>query len=228
MPPVTPPTSTGRPAADEVYERFVREHLQAARLGPAFVKGVVKRFRSGPTLLCSKAIGKWLNRRLRQAGWKQQDLAGRIGVDRSAVAYWIRGGSITLDNLSAVMLEFEAQWAELPIPARQELAVAAYLAALPYAREHLAPGAPARALDRETFWALYHLFAQPHWERAVREQDPELVHREAARVRAAVKASLGTEPAGPLDVGGLRQLVRDWGAAWLVCVGQLPTRWAVQ
>ncbi|HKB05602.1 MAG TPA: helix-turn-helix transcriptional regulator [Gemmataceae bacterium] len=228
MAPVTPPTSAGRPAADEVYDRFIREHLQAARLGPGFVKGVVKRFRSGPTLLCSKAIGQWLNRRLRQAGWTQQDLAGRIGVDRSAVAYWIRGGSITLDNLSAVLLEFEAQWAELPIPARQELAVAAYLAALPYAREHLAPKTPAKVLDREAFWALYHLFAEPHWERAVREQDPELLHREAARVRAGVKMSLGTEPAGALDVSALRQLVREWGAAWLVCVGQLPTRWAVQ
>src|SRR2546421_7276254 len=106
----------------------------------------------------------------------------------------MRGGSITLDTLSAVLLEFEAQGAELPIPARHELAVAAYLAALPYAREHLAPRTPARALDREAFWALFHLFAEPHWERAVREQDPELLHREAARVRASVKASLGTEP----------------------------------
>src|SRR3954468_20055740 len=142
----TAATIAGRPAADEVYERFVREHLRGAELGPAFIKGVVKRFRGGPTQLCSKAIGKWLNRRLRQAGWTQQDLAGRIGVDRSAVAYWIRGGSIPPDNLSAVMLEFEAEWAELPIPARQELAVAAYLAALPYAREHLDPKAPGRAL----------------------------------------------------------------------------------
>lgn len=224
----TAPTTAGRPAADEVYERFVREHLRGADLGPAFIKGVVKRFRAGPTQLCSKAIGKWINRRLRQARWTQQDLAGRIGVDRSAVAYWIRGGSITLDNLSAILIEFEAQWAELPIPARQELAVAAYLAALPYAREQLAPKTPARALDREAFWALYHLFAEPYWERAVREQDPELLHREAARVRAAVTTSLGSNPTSPLDAGGLRQLVREWGAAWLVCVGQLPTRWAVQ
>src|SRR5256885_1923648 len=96
------------------------------------------------------------------------------------------------------------------------------------AREQLDPKAPARALDREAFWALYHLFAEPHWERAVREQDPELLHREAARVRAAVKTSLGTDPAGPLDAGGLRQLVREWGAAWLGGVGPLPPRWAVQ
>jgi transcriptional regulator with XRE-family HTH domain len=224
----TAPPAAGRPTADEVYERFVREHLRGAELGSAFIKGVVKRFRAGPVQLCSKAIGKWLNRRLRQSGWTQQDLAARIGVDRSAVAYWIRGGTITLDNLSAVLLEFEAPWSDLPIPARQELAVAAYLAALPYAREQLEPKSAARALDRESFWALYHLFAEPHWERAVREQDPELLHREAVRVRAAVKTSLGTDPTGPLDVAGLRQLVRDWGAAWLVCVGQLPTRWAVQ
>ena len=225
---MSPRLSPGRPAADDVYERLIDEHLRAARLGPAFVKGVVKRFRSGPTVLCSKSIGKWINRRLRQAGWTQQDLAARIGVDRSAVAYWVRGGSLTLDNLAAVLLEFDAQWGELPIPARQELAVAAYLAALPYARDHLAPGTAVRALTPATFWALYHLFAEPHWEKAVREQDPELIHREAARVRAAVAQSLGAEPPVALDLAGVRQIVREWGAAWLVCVGRLPTRWAVQ
>ena len=30
---------------------------------------------------------------------------------------------------------------------------------------------PPRALDREQFWCLYHLFAEPHWERAVRSGD---------------------------------------------------------
>src|SRR5260221_122662 len=70
--------------------------------------------------------------------------------------------------------------------------------------------------------------AGPYWEQAFREQDPELVHGEAKRVRAAVQKSLGTAPAATLDVNGLRQLVREWGEAWLVCVGQLPTGWAVQ
>src|SRR5262245_47570481 len=215
------------PSYDEVYERVIREQFDKATLSPAFVKGLVKRFREGPLTLCSRSIGKWVNRRLRAAGWTQQTLADRLGVDRSAVAYWISGGNITFGNLVQVLIEFGAQWTELPLPARQEMAVEAYLAALGYLQEGLHPGRPAD-LDRERFWCLYHLFSEPHWERALRRQDPDALAREAQRVLEAVEASLGHRPVSVSDAQGLKALVREWGLAWLVCVWQVPRSWGVQ
>ena len=78
------------------------------------------------------------------------------------------------------------------------------------------------------FWCLFHLFSEPFWEQAVRRRDPELLHKEAARIGAAVRASLGQEPQCPVNVDRLRQLVEEWGLAWLLCIAQAPTRWAVQ
>jgi hypothetical protein len=149
-------------------------------------------------------------------------------VDRSAVAYWVRGGVITLDNLARVLIEFKSQWAELPIPARQELAVAAYRAAVSYARERLDPGPGRTELDRERFWCLFHLFSEPHWELAVRRQDPDLLRREADRVLAAAGRSLGADVRGVIGVDGLRQVVREWGLAWVVGIGQAPAKWVVK
>src|SRR5262249_50023580 len=144
-----------------VYQKVIREHFGQSPLeGVAdgqFVRQVAKRFRKAPMVLCSRCIGKWVNLKLRETGRTQQDLAERIGVDRSAVAYWVRGGNITLDNLARVLIEFRSRWSELPLPARQEMAVAAYLAALTFIREKLSGSPPFKPLDRERFWCLYHL-----------------------------------------------------------------------
>jgi transcriptional regulator with XRE-family HTH domain len=215
------------PAYDRIYEQFIREHFRQAHLGKQFVHNLARRFRQGPMTLCSRAIGLWLNRELRQRQWTQQDLADRLGVDRSAVAYWIKGGNIHLLNLVQVLIELGCQWSDLPVPARQELAVAAYLAALPYVREQFDPKGGKHTLDRECFWCLFHLFAEPHWERAMRLRDADLMAWEAERVGRAAAASLGREVAG-VDVGFLKRLVAEWGAAWVLCIGQVPRKWTVQ
>jgi transcriptional regulator with XRE-family HTH domain len=216
------------PSVDEVYDRFLRDHLRGAGLGEAFRRAVAKRFRQGPMTLCSRALGTWLNRRLRQAGWTQQQFAERLGVDRSAVAYWIKGGNINLVNLAQVLIETHSQWSDLPLPTRQELAVAAYGAALCYVREQLQPGAGKGMLDRERFWCLFHLFAEPFWERAMRARDPAALAAEAARIGQAVAGTLGRQVAGGVDVALLKQLVHDWGLAWVVSIGQVPRPWVVQ
>jgi transcriptional regulator with XRE-family HTH domain len=221
-------TVRGRPACDEVYERFLREHFKQSALdNDAFVRSMAKRFRQAPLAVCAKAIGVWVNRHLRKAGWSQQDLAERIGVDRSAVAYWIRGGTITLDNLARVLIEFECQWSELPMPTRQELALAAYRVALGFVRERLCPDQEPELPDAEQFWGLFHLFSEPYWELGIRRQDPDLLRREAARVEEAVRLALARAPRLVVGVEGLRRLVREWGLAWLVCIGKVPSRWAV-
>jgi transcriptional regulator with XRE-family HTH domain len=219
--------AAGHPTVDEIYEKLLREQFKKSALDDTFVKGVVQRFRKAPLARCSKSIGRWINRKLREAGWTQQQLAERLGVDRSAVSYWLQGGNITLDNLAQVLIEFQAEWSELPIPARQELAMAAYLAALEYIQQRLHPDQGRCQLDRECFWCLFHLFSEPFWEQAVRRQDPELLRKEADRVVAASRCSLGAEPRHIVHVEGLRQLVREWGVAWLVCIAQAPSRWAV-
>jgi transcriptional regulator with XRE-family HTH domain len=221
------PPRESSPAYDEVYERIIREQLDRASLSADFARGVAKRFRDGPLTLCSRSIGKWINRKLRAANWTQQVLADKLGVDRSAVAYWIGGGNITFANLVGVLIEFDCQWTDLPLPAREEMAVEAYLAALAFTQEKLHPASAAAALDRERFWCLYHLFAEPHWERAIRRQDPDLLRQEAQRILDAAEGSLGSRPRAVIGVDGIKQLVREWGLAWLVCVWQAPRSWNV-
>jgi transcriptional regulator with XRE-family HTH domain len=230
--PMRPPDesdeSQGHPTYKQVYTRLIQEQFDKSSLDHSFINGMVKRFRQGPVVLCSRAIGTWINQKLRQRHWTQQELADKLGIDRSAVAYWIQGGNIHLANLAQVLIEFQSQWSELPIPARQELALAAYLAALSYVQEKLNPGRAARTLDRERFWCLFHLFSEPYWERAIRTRDADLLREEAARVLHAVGAALGQRPRSVVNVDGLKQLVHEWGLAWIVCICQVPRRWAIQ
>jgi transcriptional regulator with XRE-family HTH domain len=219
------------PSYEHVYEGVIRDHLACPSLEPVtdkqFARQMLKRFRRAPKVLCSRSIGRWINRKLRETNWTQQDLAERVGVDRSAVAYWIRGGNITLDNLAQILIEFKSQWSELPIPTRQEMAVAAYLAALTFVRETLAGGQPVEPLDRERFWCLCHLFSEPHWARAMRLQDPHLLSEEAQRIAHAVELSLAHKPQAAVSVAFLQRLLAEWGRAWLVCISKVP-RWTTR
>ena len=122
----------GRPTVDEAYERVVGEFLAASPLDrdEAFASLVAKRFREGPARICSKAIGDWIERHLVEQGWTQQDLADRVGVDRSAVARWTAGGTLSLGHLVLVLIEFRGELADLPWPAPREQALEAYMATL--------------------------------------------------------------------------------------------------
>jgi transcriptional regulator with XRE-family HTH domain len=219
------------PSVKYVYKRIIREHLGRSPLegvtDEQFVRQVVKRFRKAPMVLCSRSIGRWIDDKLGTMHWTQQDLAERVGVDRSAVAYWTRGGNITLDNLAQVLIEFKSQWSELPIPARQEMAVAAYLAALAYIRESLGGEQPVKPLDRERFWCLYHLFSEDHWAWALRLQDACKLKEEAQRIAHAVESSLAHKPQAAVSVAFLQRLVEEWGRAWLVCIVRVP-KWATR
>src|SRR5258707_15544373 len=102
----------GQPSVDEAYHRVVGEFLAKSPLDQdeAFAALVAKRFREGPARVCSKAIGDWIDRRLVELRWTQQDLADRVGVDRSAVARWTAGGTLSLGHLVLVLIEFRSEF----------------------------------------------------------------------------------------------------------------------
>lgn len=216
--------------ADEVYDRFVGDFLARCPVDTRgeFAAAVAKRFRDGSAKACSAAIGAWVERRLTEEGWTQQDLADRVGVDRSAVARWTAGGTLSLGHLVLVLIAFGAEVADLPWPARRELAVEAFGAALDFVRDRIEPGRPGRGIDRDEFWCLYHLFAEPHWERAVRANDREALRVEAARVVHKAGLSLGHAPNRVAGVDGLQRLVEDWAAAWVVALRLLPDDWSIR
>jgi transcriptional regulator with XRE-family HTH domain len=237
-PTALPQEPGGHPTYKQLYDQFLEELFEKRSLKRrSFEEAVKRRFWEEPPKLCSRAIGQWIQTRLQEEGRSQRDLADRLGVDPSAVAYWIDGGSIALPNLARVLLEFTSTWSALPIPARQELALQSYLAAMSLVRERLESDERSYALDRVRFWCLFHLFSEPHWERAVRSNNVDLLAMEANRIREAARLSLGKDTGDEANpdrlpqiatAEGLRRLVREWGMAWLVCLGLIPNRWAVQ
>ena len=220
----------GQPSVDEAYRRVVGDFLAKSPLDQdeTFAALVAKRFREGPARVCSKAIGDWIDRRLVELRWTQQDLADRVGVDRSAVARWTAGGTLSLGHLVLVLIEFRSEFADLPWPARRELALEAYLATLAFVKARLEPDVPPRSLDREQFWCLYHLFAEPDWERAVRSKDRGSIQREATRILTKTAETLGQTPRRIDGADSLRRLVEEWAVAWVVCLQLLPNDWEIR
>jgi transcriptional regulator with XRE-family HTH domain len=227
---LTPAAADGWPTSDAAYEKVAREFLRQFALDQDddFAATVAHRFKEAPAKVCCRAIGAWIDQRLLGFGWTQHDLANRIGVDRSAVAKWTTGGAISLGHLVLVLLEFRGDFADLPLPARRELALEGYLAALSHVRARIDPAGYRELLDRERFWCLFHLFSQPYWERAIRRQDRELVKEEADRVLRLAGESLGTQPRRVVGVDGLRRLVEEWTAAWVICLELLPGGWSIR
>jgi hypothetical protein len=115
----------------------------------------------------------------------------------------------------------------LPLPARRELALEGYLAALSHVRARIDPAAGRESLDRERFWCLFHLLSEPYWERAIRRQDRELIKEEADRVLRRAGESLGAQPRRVQGVEGVRRLVEEWTAAWVICLELLPGGWSI-
>jgi transcriptional regulator with XRE-family HTH domain len=220
----------GRPTCDPVYEKVAEEFLRQLSLDrdEGFAAAVARRFREAPAKVCCRTIGAWIDQRLLGFGWTQHDLADRIGVDRSAVTKWTTGGAISLGHLVLVLLEFRSDLADLPLPARQELALEGYLAALSYVRARIDPAGGHEPLDRERFWCLFHLFSEPYWERAIRQKDRQLVKKEADRVLRRAGQSLGSQPRRVVGVEGLRSLVEEWTAAWVICLDLLPGDWSIR
>jgi transcriptional regulator with XRE-family HTH domain len=220
----------GQPTCNEAYQRVAREFLANSALAQdeGFAIAVARRFREAPAKVCCHAIGSWIDKKLLDFGWTQHDLADRIGVDRSAVAKWTTGGAISLGHLVLVLLEFQSDFADLPLPARRELALEGYLAVLSYVKSRIDPASGPEPLDREGFWCLYHLFSEPYWEQAVRKRDRELVIKETERVLRRVAESRGSPPRRIARVEDLRNLVEKWAAAWVICLELLPGGWSIR
>ncbi len=218
------PIATG--STSGLHESFLEKCSLAQDEG--FIAAVARRLREGPAKICCRAIGGWIDRKLLDFGWTQQYLADRIGVDRSAVAKWTTGGAISLGHLVLVLLEFRSDFADLPLPARQELALEGYLVVLSYVRSRIDPAHGAEPLDRECFWCLYHLFSEPYWEEAIRKQDRQLVRREADRVIKQARLSLGCQPRRIVSVNDLRALVEQWAYTWVICLELLPGGWSIR
>lgn len=227
---LAPVISAGRPTCDEVYRVVAEKFLKKHRFDTEddFAEAVARRFREGPARICCRSIGTWIDGKLTDFDWSQQDLADRVGVDRSAVARWTSGGSISLGHLVLVLIEFRSDFDELPFPARRELALEGYLAALTHVRGKIGAGFDAGPIDRERFWCLYHLFSEPHWERAIRSRNPKLLEDEAVRIGRQTEASLGHLPRAVHGVEGLKQLVEEWAAAWVICLNLVPRDWSIQ
>jgi transcriptional regulator with XRE-family HTH domain len=193
-----------------------------------FAGAVARRFREAPAKVCCRAIGEWIDKKLLDFGWTQAGLADRIGVDRSAVAKWTAGGAISLGHLVLVLLEFQSDFADLPLPARQELALEGYLAALSHVRARIDATDGLAPLDRERFWCLFHLFSEPFWEQAIRKKDRELVKVEVDRVLRRAGESLGFQPKRIVQIEDMRTLVQEWAAAWIICLEILPGGWSIR
>jgi transcriptional regulator with XRE-family HTH domain len=213
---------------DSAYDAIVREHLAARAPGAGFAAQVIKAFKRSALDACSGAIGRWVTRQLDRAALTQDEVASRLGVERSIVSKWTGDQPISLENLVALLIEFYGDFAALGLPPREVLVLRGYRAALALIRAELGAAPDGRGPDDEEVWSLVHLFAEPHWAGAMRRQDPHGLASEAVRVAAAVRAALGRAPVRVVGVEGLKRLVNEWGAPWLICLGTLPRAWAIR
>ena len=222
--------AAGRPTRDDAYHRVAKEFLRKYSLDgdEVFTAAIARRFKEAPARVCCGSIGHWIDKNLLGFGWTQNDLADRIGVDRSAVAKWTAGGAISLGHLVVVLLEFRSDFADLPLPAREELALEGYIAALSHVRSRIDPTSAFEPLDRERFWCLFHLFSEPFW------------NGQSAKGPGARQERGGPGPSAgggvaPLRAPGessrprmWRPLVQEWAAPWILCLELLPGGWSIR
>jgi hypothetical protein len=223
--------AAGRPTCDDIYRAVAEDFLRrmpALDHDEDFAIGVARHFREAPVRVCCREIGAWIDGKLSDFGWSQQGLADRVGVDRSAVARWTAGGSISLGHLVLVLIEFRSTFAELPVPVLRELALEGYLAALAHVRAKLDQVRETGPIDRERFWCLYHLFSEPNWEQAVRKGSRELLEKESDRILRKTAETVGHPPRMIAGVADLKRLVEQWGAAWVICLNLVPRDWSIR
>jgi hypothetical protein len=153
----------------------------------------------------------------------QVEIAEMVNVDRTSITHFLGGGGINLQHFLLLLTEYGMDLDVLCPDA--ERAVAGYLAAMPLIRRRAFGRRDGARLDRAQFFSLCYMWSSCEWRDAsIGGRRPGL-QLAASRIRRQLHEEAGIELSPDFSVQYLKQVMADWGAAWIVCLRLIPHRW---
>jgi len=212
---------------DPAYLEVTRAYL--AELGDSDVleKEVIKEFRQAAVQASRKKLGRWIDSELNSRGMTQQELADRLGIDRTTVTKWINESS-TMQTVDRFLLMLVFDGAGPPDPDDLvEVVIDGYTAAVSCVQRWLYPASRPGNFGFLEFYCLFHVYSRPDWAHA-RRRGPNQLRTVAEDILLAVSSSCGFRFAWQETLKrfeDLKDLVDKWEKAWLIGRHLIADRW---
>jgi transcriptional regulator with XRE-family HTH domain len=179
---------------------------------------VVKWFRQGVSEACLGAIWKHLD----TCCLTQQEIADRVGVDRSTVTKWMTEGAISFESFCFLITLLHEELGECKFPPIEERIASGWVRAISKVREViLEDRRPVQHIMWHEVQCLASIFSTPEWHEAQLKERSELLQQATERVLKHARSSIPQEEREAFSVRfrtvkDVEQLVGKWGAAFVV------------
>jgi hypothetical protein len=197
---------------------------------------IVKCFRCGGRRPWCRLIWKSA---IAACGGTQDAAARRLFVTTSAVSEGLQHGRLSIDNLVVMMAELVPEGWRLPdLPSREEMMAEGLVEAMAFLRDPNKTAGKRRRISRDELSLLMATLADKEWPSAIADYEqaqsagnPTRLERAEAKLQASaarISAAASRRRSGHInhDVAQLRELTRNWSAAYAECLDAVPFAWS--